>query len=246
MSKSFASIPFLFLSIVLFAVLTTRTLYIHNNSVLSRDSTQYILLAEEWIQNKEFPSRIITLNKMNDIPPLYLGIVYTATKFNVSSKNASIALNVGFFFIFVLLLYKMILLITRSKKIAAVVALCSIIHPTLLRYSCEAQRDMLYITLSTAFIYCCFNILKRNKTLDYMGCSLTVYLLLLTRYESLEFLCIIGFVFVYKIISCSLKTNEIAKIILFATELTILSIVSNKAFGNIWSMTEYYGGRINI
>lgn len=170
-------------STVIFVVLTFITLWVE--PTISRDGTLYLELAGVWQKNGSFQS---VINHWNDfwIPPFYLWLIKGLIDIGLQPEVAGRGISMICGAMTPLIAYLIAEEVQDDKKVSLTAAVLMAVNPTVINYSIEIQRDMIYFALCGWTIYFCLRGLSRNEIRSWIPAGICSACSLLSRYETLE------------------------------------------------------------
>lgn len=162
-----------------------RSFLLMQGHTLSRDSIQYVQEAEQWHSEGS-----LKINSNSLRPPLFIYLIKNLMRWNISAENAGLAINLVMGVLLIPAVFLLTKLLVNDNLVALGAALLAAVHPNLVEFSCEIQRDCLYLFLCGLF--CCFLLLGAQKKHWYWWClgGVTLALAAFCRMEALEFLVI--------------------------------------------------------
>lgn len=218
-----------------------RCFLLMQGHTLSRDSIQYVQEAKQWHRDGA-----LKVNPESWRPPLFIYLIKNLMRGNISAENAGLAINLVFGVLLIPVIFLLTKLLINNNLVALGAASLAAVHPSLVEFSCEIQRDCLYLFLCGLF--CCFLLLGAQKKHWYYWClgGITLALAAFCRMEALEFfviLIIYGICFI-----CGKKLTIPAFIGQFLWLFCTYLAVSVGLFYNIgkgWQFLELYWMQIS-
>jgi len=123
------------------------------------------------------------------IPPLLLLLLSTLMACGIDGVNAGIMINILCGTITILIVYFLAKNIFNDFKISILSAMFVAVHPTMINYSYEIQREALYLLFSTISLFFIFKTLfSKNlivKLFNSLCLGISFFLCIISRYEGL-------------------------------------------------------------
>lgn len=157
-----------------------------------RDSTFYLSLAREWLDN----GMILNTDFHGPLLPIYtIKELARFTDIDIEIAGRSLALFLGS--MIPALGYFISYKIFDDRKISVICAIILMLHPNLISYSIEPLRDSPYLFFEELIILEAIIAIKERKTLNWFFCGIFSTLAFFCRLEALEYLLIIPLVIFY-------------------------------------------------
>jgi 4-amino-4-deoxy-L-arabinose transferase-like glycosyltransferase len=174
-------------------LLALITLYFE--PTISRDGTLYLELAGVWHRDGSFQS---AWDAFPDfwIPPFYLWLIQCLISIGLPPEVAGRSISVVVGMTIPLLVYLLAQEVQKDKRVSLTAAVLMAVNPTLIDFSVEIQRDILYLFLCGWTIYFCLRGILRNEIWSWIPAGVLFGCSVLTRYETLELLPLLLFAFV--------------------------------------------------
>ena len=170
-------------STAIFVVLALITLYVE--PTISRDGTLYLQLAGVWQKNGDFQA---VWEAFPDfwIPPFYLWLIQGLIGIGLPPEIAGRSLSLICGMTTPFLTYLIAQEVQKDQRVSLAAAFLMAVNPTVINYSVEIQRDMLYFALCGWTVYFCLRGILRNEICSWIPAGILFGSSLLTRYETLE------------------------------------------------------------
>lgn len=183
--------------LLLFVLLSISLLVIRYllEPTLSRDSISYLELVQRW-NNESFDSLQKTW-----LPPFPLYLINMLVNCGIPAEIAGVGLNIAMGSCLPLIVYGIAIEITGERKIALCSALLTTLNPSMIELAIEVQRDMIYLFFCGLLIYFLACGIHRQKWFYWSFAGVFFACSLLTRYETLEFVPLIAFYFLFLLIA---------------------------------------------
>ena len=189
----FRKTDFVLLSaIVLFAALLVFLQRIMEPE-MGRDSCYYLLLVKQW-HNGGFNGVLQVLPNFW-FPPLHLYVTTLFTFIGFSPENAAVAVGMICAVLLPLASCAIAFEIFRDRRIALAAALLTAVNPSVIEMAVQAQRDVPYLFAIGWFIFFIIAAIRRNKWYCWCFAGIPFAVAMLTRYETAEFLPLLGIYF---------------------------------------------------
>lgn len=137
--------------IVLFAVLL-RLLAWLQDPVLSRDGVFYLDLAARWLKSGDLTREAAVGDSF--VPPLLPFLLKFSAAMHWNGEYFMIGLNILLGSLLCVLIYGIIRAMSGSVKLALTAAILTAVHPELVEWSIQVQREILYLFFSGVFLLC--------------------------------------------------------------------------------------------
>ena len=174
------------ISLLIFAAaLAFRLLKLALDPGLGRDSTLYLAWANSWFDTGNY--LFYELDGPTRTPPLWPWAIKTAmsagfradiTGRAISQFLGSLIPVIGFFFA---------LKICRNIRIALLAAFVLIVHPQLVQFSVQPQRDNIYLLFNTILLIVATDAMVNDSTPEWGLCGILLSLAVFCRHEAFEF-----------------------------------------------------------
>ena len=162
---------------------------------LSRDSIFYLELVQELDNGKVDPVQ------KNRLPPFLLYLMKLLTDCGIPAEAAGVGLNIVMGCCLPLIVYGIAMEITGKRKIALCSALLTALNPSMIELAIEVQRDMIYLFFCGLLIYFLACGIRRQRCFYWVFAGVFFACSFLTRYETLEFVPLIAFYFLFLLIT---------------------------------------------
>lgn len=161
---------------------------------MSRDSAYYLLLAEKW-HIAGFEEVVEHLSGSFWFPPLHLYLVVVLTYTGISAETAALTIGMGCGILMPLISFAAARELFHDSRISLTAALLTAINPSIIEMSVQAQRDVPYLFAAGWCIFFIIAAIKRNKWYWWCFAGIPLAVSFLIRYETLEFLPLLGIYF---------------------------------------------------
>lgn len=153
---------------------------------ISRDGVKYIGFVQSWRQFSAFDD-FFAANPLFNIPPFFIYLTeFISRNAGVSPEYAALALNIVLGALLVLIAFDLLKEAGASAVICWCAAILTAVHPVLISYSIQVQRENLYLFFCSLFGSCAIRALKRNSPVWWIGAGVFSSGAFLTRYEGGE------------------------------------------------------------
>ena len=167
---------------------------------ISRDGIFYLELVQVWHEQGDFQG-VLTEWPQFWLPPFPLYLMKLLTDCGFSVEAAGVGLNIAMGCCMPLIVYGIAMEITRERKIALCSALLMALNPSMIELAIEVQRDMIYLFFCGLLIYFLACGIRRQKWFYWVFAGVFFACSFLTRYETLEFVPLIAFYFLFLLIA---------------------------------------------
>ena len=188
----------------LLLALVLRLLSFYIEPVISRDGTFYVLTAEKLIA-EDWNQEAFTV--LNGNFPTFFYISYLASNlFDLSPYHLAIGTNILLGSLLPLIFFLIVRKLFKNDEVALAAALMCAVHPTLVEYSIEVQRESIYLFCSAVFVLFMVYFWNDRKWYWCVGAGGTVALAFFFRFEGIE-LCI-GAIVIFAIVFGQCKAKR--------------------------------------
>ena len=212
---------------------------------LGRDSTLYLAWADSWFDTGNY--LFYELDGPTRIPPLVPWAIKTAMTFGFSAEITGRAISqflgslipvAGFFFA---------LKISRNIRISLLAAFVLIIHPQLVEFAVQPQRDNIYLLFNAILLMVATDAMVNDSTLEWGACGILLSLAVFCRHEAFEFALLVPLVLLLLFFFKKIKFRQVfvRSAVFFAffamTFLLLLSFVDfdYKFFFSPWKIVAW-------
>ena len=164
------------------------------NPLLSRDAALYCLMVQEWYNTGSYQEMLKAFSGAEWIPPGFLWCLKSLMSTELTVQTAGIAFNIFCGLLLIPIGYAFAWEIFHSKKIALITAAFLAVHPSINNLSIDITRDILSFTLQGAVLWCAIAGIRRKNWISWSLSALLAGMNFLVRYESLEYIPIIGII----------------------------------------------------
>ena len=166
-----------------FVALALITLYVE--PTISRDGTLYLEMTGVWQKNGGFQA-VWDAFPGFWIPPFYLWLIQGLINIGLPPEVAGRGISLIGGMTTPCLVYLIAQEVQKDRRVSLTAAFLMAVNPTVIGYSIEIQRDMLYFSLCGWTIYFCLRGILRNEMWSWIPAGILFGCSLLTRYETLE------------------------------------------------------------
>ena len=167
---------------------------------ISRDGIFYLELVQVWHEQGDFQG-VLTEWPQFWLPPFPLYLMKLLTDCGFSVEAAGVGLNIAMGCCMPLIVYGIAMEIIRERKIALCSALLMALNPSMIELAIEAQRDVVYLFFCGLLIYFLVCGIQRKEWFYWGFAGMFFSCSFLTRYETLEFVPLIFFSFLFLLIA---------------------------------------------
>ena len=183
-------VPYTLLLLFLLSILLSAICFLLEPTI-SRDGIFYLDLIREWVETDQNPI------KRHYLPPLPLYLIKLLTEAGLPIGFAGVSLNIFLGGGLTLIIYWIAMEVTSERKIAFWSAVFMMLSPTRTALSIEVQRDMMYLFFCGLLIAFLVSGIRRRKWFYWMCAGICFACSFLSRYETLEFIPILFFIFLF-------------------------------------------------
>ena len=174
------------ISLLIFAAaLAFRLLKMALDPTLGRDSTLYLAWAKSWFETGNY--HFYGLDNIVRTPPLMPWAIKTVMASGFSAEVAGRAISLFLGSLIPVAGFLFALKISRNIRIALLAAVLLVIHPDLVSYSIQPQRENLYLLFGAILLILAADAVRNDSTLEWGVCGGMLSLALFCRQEALEF-----------------------------------------------------------
>lgn len=167
---------------------------------VSRDGLLYLELVQVWHDHGSFQA-VLEYWPQFWIPPFPLYLMKLLTDCGIPAEAAGVGLNIVMGCCLPLIVYGIAMEITGKRKIALCSALLTALNPSMIELAIEVQRDMIYLFFCGLLIYFLACGIRRQRCFYWVFAGVFFACSFLTRYETLEFIPLIAFYFLFLLIA---------------------------------------------
>ena len=167
---------------------------------VSRDGLLYLELVQVWHDHGSFQA-VLEYWPRFWIPPFPLYLMKLLTDCGIPAEAAGVGLNIAMGCCLPLIVYGIAMEITGKRNIALCSALLTALNPSMIELAIEVQRDMIYLFFCGLLIYFLACGIHRQKWFYWVFAGVFFACSFLTRYETLEFVPLIAFYFLFLLIA---------------------------------------------
>ena len=167
---------------------------------ISRDGIFYLELVQIWHDQGNFQGILKEWPRFW-LPPFPLYLMKLLTDCGLSAETAGVGLNIAMGCCLPVIVYGIAMEITRERKIALCSALLMLLNPSMIELAIEVQRDVIYLFFCGLLIYFLACGIRRQKWFYWGLAGVFFACSFLTRYETLEFVPLIAFYFLFLLIA---------------------------------------------
>ena len=167
---------------------------------VSRDGLLYLELVQVWHDHGSFQA-VLEYWPQFWIPPFLLYLMKLLTDCGIPAEAAGVGLNIAMGCCLPLIVYGIAMEITGKRNIALCSALLTALNPSMIELAIEVQRDMIYLFFCGLLIYFLACGIRRQKWFYWVFAGVFFACSFLTRYETLEFIPLIAFYFLFLLIA---------------------------------------------
>lgn len=179
--------------ILLSAVLAFLQRYVEPE--MGRDSCFYLLLAKAWYKGG-FYGAVEQLSGHFWFPPLHLYLIVLLTYTGISPETAAQIIGMSCGTLMPLATFAIAHELFHDKRLSLAAALLTAVSPSIIEMSMQAQRDVPYLFAIGWCIYFLIAAIRRNKWFLWCGGGIFFSIAMLIRYETAEFLPLLGIYFI--------------------------------------------------
>ncbi len=161
--------------------------YFIQNQDLSRDAVQYLNLAAYWHENGGFGA-VAAAYPFSQCPPFFLYLLQAGNHFGIPCEVWGIGINVAASSLLAVIFYLTARKLELGELPAFFIGLLAAVHPTLVTYSLQPQRESLYLLFLGCAILSCVYLIREGIPAYAAGVGLFAALGAEIRYEALEML----------------------------------------------------------
>lgn len=189
---------FWYLAICLLIGLALRLMTLYFEPVISRDGIKYILEAEKLIESGSLSMYLQVYNTR--LTNLFFTSIISSQLFNFTPYEIVMFTNLLLGTLFPIIIFLIGKIIFEKSEIALAGAYYAAVHPNLINYSIEIQREMSYLFFVGLFIMFLLLLLKNKKWWWNIAMILSALISMTLRYEGVElflFICIVYAIMFY-------------------------------------------------
>ena len=226
--------------LIYIASVAVRLLKLTLDPLLLRDGAYYLLLAENWFEQKDWNTIPYADNYPE--PPLPLWTIKTMMQTELGSEISGRSVNIIIGSLIPIIVYITTREIIKKKRIVFISTILTIIHPSLISYSIQPIRENLYLFLSGLLILEIINVACSQHEIHWILCGFIISCSVFCRIESLEMLIIIPSIIL--LFNCKKKKiisiNKIALLLLsFIVSIVFLGNITNFDYSFIYKCSYY-------
>lgn len=171
--------------IMLFAAIL-RILAWRQNSVISRDGVFYLDLASRWLKSDNLTREAAIGNSF--VPPLLPFLLKFSEAMHWDGESFIIWLNILLGSLLCVLIYGIILALSGTRKLALTAAILVAVHPELVDWSIQVQRESLYLFFFGVFLFCAVKAWQKDNYFWWVLCGMVWMFSIYSRLEGLTLL----------------------------------------------------------
>ena len=222
---------------------------------MGRDSTYYLPLVEIW-KNQGFQA-LLEVIKIFWFPPLHLASLVILSHAGLSPECSAVALGMFFGILMPLVSFCIAHELFRDKRISFAAALFTAINPSIIEMSVQAQRDVPYLFFAGWCLYFLIVSIRLRKWFYWCFAGIFFGISMLIRYETAEFLPLLGIYFVVVLCKKAQKwqflfrdmaifaASGVVTVILLLWSIGILEYMIGSYYRYFCMQTEYLLGLYN-
>ena len=206
---------------------------------MGRDSCYYLLLVQHW-QQGGFEGVLKVLPNFW-FPPLHLFLVSALTFTGISPETSALAIGMTCACLMPLASFAIAHEIFKDKRISLAAALLTAVNPSVIDMAVQAQRDVPYLFAVGWCIFFIIAAIRRNHWLWWCAAGLPFAAAMLIRYETAEFLPLLGIYFVIALIKKQLPWYLLCRnLAIFALSGLVSMVILLAASGTLNYMAGSY------
>lgn len=206
---------------------------------MGRDSCYYLRLVEQW-HHGGFNG---VLKVLPDFwfPPLHLYVTTLFTFTGLSPENSAVAFGMICAVLLPLVSCAIAYEMFRDRRIALGAALLTAVNPSVIEMAVQAQRDVPYLLSAGVCLYLLISAIRRKGWLRWIGAGAAFAVALLIRYETAEFLPLLGIYFVTALCKKQEKWYVIVRnLFIFALSGVVFAVILLYVSGTLSYMAGSY------
>ena len=216
-------VPIIVLGIVMLSFAIRFAVW-YSEPVISRDGISYIQLAEALQLAEGNFDQLAQMQGEYKQSPLFITIL-ASNILGASPHIIALTLNLFCGSLFPILIYIIFIQLLEKPAIALLGALFAAVHPTLVNYSIEVQREMGYLFFAGCFFYCLIGILKRKDWYWSGGAGAAAITAFFFRYEGAELFCFAAIVYLTMCFAKDVLWKKLFLHLAFFAFCTILTVM---------------------
>lgn len=206
---------------------------------MGRDSSYYLVLAEYW-RDGGFQG-VLDLIGNFWFPPLHLFLIVALSHTGLSPETAAMIIGMGCGILMPLVSFFIARELFHDKRISIAAALLTAVNPSIIEMAVQTQRDVPYLFAAGWCIFFIIAAIKRNNWRYWCAAGIPFAFSMLIRYETAEFLPLLGIYFIVTIFKKQQKWYlTMRNLAIFALSGIISAIILLSCTGTIHYMAGAY------
>lgn len=148
---------------------------------LSRDGVFYLDLAARWLKSGDLTREAAVGDSF--VPPLLPSLLKFSAIMHWNGEYFMIGLNILLGSLLCVLIYGIIRALSGTRKLALTAAVLTAVHPELVEWSIQVQRETLYLFFSGIFLLCAVYAWQKENYLWWLLCGMVWMFSIYSRLE---------------------------------------------------------------